>query len=81
MGHIHSRLFERRLIVLITTLGRLLLDTLSVYRNFGRKSLDEIKEKIEKHGLELGMPISDRLLSALEAEAAKIRANAEEENN
>ena len=51
------------------------------YRNFGRKSLDEIKEKIEKHGLELGMPISDRLLSALEAEAAKIRANAEEENN
>lgn len=24
------------------------------YRNFGKKSLDEIKEKIEKLGLELG---------------------------
>ena len=48
------------------------------YRNFGKKSLDEIKEKIEKHGLELGMTLSDRLLAALEAEAAKVRANAEE---
>jgi DNA-directed RNA polymerase subunit alpha len=51
------------------------------YRNFGKKSLDEIKEKIEKHGLELGMTLSDRLLAALEAEAAKVRANAEEESN
>ena len=51
------------------------------YRNFGKKSLDEIKEKIEKHGLELGMTLSDRLLVALEAEAAKVRADAEEENN
>ena len=48
------------------------------YRNFGKKSLDEIKEKIEKHGLELGMTLSDRLLAALEAEAAKVRADAEE---
>ncbi len=51
------------------------------YRNFGKKSLDEIKEKIEKYGLELGMTLSDRLLAALEAEAAKVRANTEEENN
>ena len=51
------------------------------YRNFGKKSLDEIKEKIEKHGLELGMTLSDRLLAALEAEAAKVRANTEEESN
>ena len=50
------------------------------YRNFGKKSLDEIKEKIEKLGLELGMTLSDRLLSALEAEAARVRADAEENN-
>ena len=50
------------------------------YRNFGKKSLDEIKEKIEKLGLELGMTLSDRLLSALEAEAARVRADAEESN-
>ena len=50
------------------------------YRNFGKKSLDEIKEKIEKLGLELGMTLSDRVLSALEAEAARVRADAEENN-
>ena len=50
------------------------------YRNFGKKSLDEIKEKIEKLGLELGMTLSERLLSALEAEAARVRADAEESN-
>lgn len=50
------------------------------YRNFGKKSLDEIKEKIEKHGLELGMTLSDRLLAALEVEAARVRADAEETN-
>ena len=50
------------------------------YRNFGKKSLDEIKEKIEKHGLELGMTLSDRLSAALEAEAARVRADAEENN-
>ena len=47
-------------------------------RNFGRKSLDEIKEKIEKLGLELGMNLSDRLLAALEVESARVRAEAEE---
>ncbi len=50
------------------------------YRNFGKKSLDEIKEKIEKLGLELGMTLSERLLSALEAEAARVRADTEESN-
>ena len=50
------------------------------YRNFGKKSLDEIKEKIEKYGLELGMTLSDRLLAALEAEAAKVRSDVEESN-
>lgn len=48
------------------------------YRNFGKKSLDEIKEKIEKLGLKLGMTLSDRLLTALETEAARVRAEVEE---
>jgi DNA-directed RNA polymerase subunit alpha len=48
------------------------------FRNFGHKSLDEIKEKIEKLGLELGMVLSDRLVAALDAEAASVRAESEE---
>ena len=47
-------------------------------RNFGHKTLEEIKEKIEKLGLELGMVLSDRLLAALDAEAASVRAESEE---
>jgi DNA-directed RNA polymerase subunit alpha len=48
------------------------------FRNFGHKSLEEIKEKIEKLGLELGMVLSDRLVAALDAEAANVRAESEE---
>lgn len=48
------------------------------YRNFGKKSLDEIKEKVEKLGLELGMNLSDRLMAALEVESARVRAEEEE---
>ena len=48
------------------------------FRNFGHKTLEEIKEKIEKLGLELGMVLSDRLLAALDAEAASVRAESEE---
>ena len=44
------------------------------YRNFGKKSLDEIKEKIKDRGLELGMSISDTLQQALDVEAARVRA-------
>ncbi len=51
------------------------------YRNFGKKSLDEIKEKIEKFGLSLGMSLSDALLSALEAESAKVRIDDDEEED
>lgn len=51
------------------------------YRNFGKKSLDEIKEKIEKLGLSLGMSLSDALLSALEAESAKVRIDDDEEED
>ncbi len=43
------------------------------YRNFGKKSLDEIKEKIEKLGLELGMQLSENLSNALERESARVR--------
>jgi DNA-directed RNA polymerase subunit alpha len=32
------------------------------YRNFGKKSLNEIKEKLEELGLSLGMKIDNRLL-------------------
>jgi DNA-directed RNA polymerase subunit alpha len=49
------------------------------YRNFGKKSLDEIKEKIDKLGLSLGMTFSDTLLAALETESAKVRLEPEEE--
>ena len=49
------------------------------YRNFGKKSLDEIKEKIDKLGLSLGMAFSDTLLAALEIESAKVRLEPEEE--
>jgi DNA-directed RNA polymerase subunit alpha len=49
------------------------------YRNFGKKSLDEIKEKIESLGLELGMAFSETLETALEAESDRARDEAEEE--
>ena len=45
------------------------------YRNFGKKSLDEIKEKIEKIGIGFGMNLSDRLVSALEKESSKVRTD------
>ena len=48
------------------------------YRNFGKKSLDEIKEKIEKLGLELGMNFSEHLMTALDAEAVRVRSEIEE---
>ena len=48
------------------------------YRNFGKKSLDEIKEKIEKLGLELGMNFSEHLMTALEAESVRVRSEVEE---
>jgi DNA-directed RNA polymerase subunit alpha len=49
------------------------------YRNFGKKSLDEIKEKIESLGLELGMPLGENLLAAIEAESESIRTEDEED--
>ncbi len=48
------------------------------FRNFGHKSLEEIKEKIKGLGLVLDMQLSDRLVAALDAEAANVRAESEE---
>lgn len=49
----------------ITTVGELAMKTeqeMLKYRNFGKKSLNEIKAKLEALGLSLGMKIDERLL-------------------
>ena len=49
----------------ITTVGELAMKTeqeMLKYRNFGKKSLNEIKEKLEALGLSLGMKFDERLL-------------------
>jgi DNA-directed RNA polymerase subunit alpha len=51
----------------ITTVGQLAMKTegeMLKYRNFGKKSLNEIKEKLVQHGLSLGMQFDPKLLSA-----------------
>jgi DNA-directed RNA polymerase subunit alpha len=49
------------------------------YRNFGKKSLDEIKEKIDKLGFTLGMTFNETLLEALENESKRVRSENEGE--
>ncbi len=49
------------------------------YRNFGKKSLDEIKEKLEDLGLSLGMSFSEELLGAIESESGKFRGSGGDE--
>ena len=49
----------------ITTVGELAMKTeqeMLKYRNFGKKSLNEIKDKLEALGLALGMKFDERLL-------------------
>jgi DNA-directed RNA polymerase subunit alpha len=51
----------------ITTVGQLAMKTeqeMLKYRNFGKKSLNEIKEKLAALGLTLGMTIEPGLLDA-----------------
>lgn len=51
----------------ITTVGELALKTeqeMLKYRNFGKKSLNEIKQKLEQLGLSLGMKLDERLLDS-----------------
>lgn len=49
------------------------------YRNFGKKSLDEIKEKLNHFNLSLGMSFSEGMIAALEAEAEKVKSEKKEE--
>ena len=51
----------------ITTVGELAMKTeqeMLKYRNFGKKSLNEIKAKLEQLGLSLGMKLDERLLES-----------------
>jgi DNA-directed RNA polymerase subunit alpha len=56
----------------ITTVGQLAMKTeqeMLKYRNFGKKSLNEIKEKLNALGLSLGMTFEPELLEAPKEEA------------
>lgn len=44
------------------------------YRNFGKKSLEEIKERLAEMGLSLGMSFSAELTAIIESEIEKIKA-------
>jgi len=59
----------------ITTVGQLAMKTeaeMLKYRNFGKKSLNEIKEKLAALGLGLGMNIEAELLEAPKEEAKQL---------
>ncbi len=59
----------------ITTVGQLAMKTeaeMLKYRNFGKKSLNEIKEKLAALGLGLGMNIEPELLEAPKEEAKQL---------
>ena len=49
------------------------------YRNFGKKSLDEIIEKLAENNLQLGMKFSEELTDAIQAEAERAKAVKKEE--
>lgn len=56
----------------ITTLGELVQKTepeMLKYRNFGKKSLNEIKQKLAEYGLQLGMKVDPDLLRPAETES------------
>jgi len=66
----------------ITTVGQLATKTeaeMLKYRNFGKKSLNEIKEKLVELGLGLGMNIDPALLTGALPSVATPRLGAEEE--
>ena len=66
----------------IKLLGELCLKSESrmlKYRNFGKKSLDEIKEKLADINLSLGMTFSEELANAIMAEAERAKAVKKEE--
>lgn len=51
------------------------------YKNFGKKSLDEIENKLDQLGLKLGMAFSETVNDALMAEIERIKGNKQEEEN
>ena len=64
----------------ITTVGELAMKTESEmlkYRNFGKKSLNEIKEKLVQYGLSLGMTFDPHLITPT-ASAPRLREMAED---
>jgi DNA-directed RNA polymerase subunit alpha len=64
----------------ITTVGQLAMKTeaeMLKYRNFGKKSLNEIKEKLSTLGLTLGMTFESDTLEAPKEEAVPMAATAE----
>src|SRR5271155_1959354 len=64
----------------ITTVGQLAMKTeaeMLKYRNFGKKSLNEIKEKLSTLGLTLGMSFDSETLEAPKEEAAPTPAPVE----
>ncbi len=66
----------------ITTVGQLATKTeaeMLKYRNFGKKSLNEIKDKLVELGLGLGMNIDSSLLAGALTAVATPRLGAEEE--
>ncbi|MEI6537767.1 MAG: DNA-directed RNA polymerase subunit alpha C-terminal domain-containing protein, partial [Verrucomicrobiaceae bacterium] len=61
----------------ITSVGQLAMKTeaeMLRYRNFGKKSLTEIREKLSELGLTLGMKLDPTLLEPLPGGASLIRA-------
>ena len=65
----------------ITTVGELAMKTESEmlkYRNFGKKSLNEIKEKLVQYGLSLGMTFEPSLLTLPSPAQVRAREAAEE---
>lgn len=67
----------------IKLIGELCLKTenrMLKYRNFGKKSLDEIIGKLEEMNLGLGMAFSEQLTDAVNAESDRVKAREQEEN-
>ena len=66
----------------IKTLGELCIRTenrMLKFRNFGKKSLDEIKEKLHGMNLSLGMTFSEELVNAIQAEADRVNNTTKKE--
>ncbi len=66
----------------IKLIGELCMKTESKmlkFRNFGRKSLEEIKQKLGTLNLSLGMTFSEEMVTLLQAEAEKLKAKTQEE--